>query len=158
MQNFKNHQIDLLVATTVIEVGVDVPNAGLMIIENPERLGLSQLHQLRGRVGRGKNDSYCLLLYQSPLSDTARHRLGILRDTNDGFVIAEKDLELRGPGEVMGTRQTGQMQFKIADLDRDTDLLDNIPTIAESLLHHSPDAVQPLIKRWLGETVNYAEV
>ncbi|CCE25211.1 ATP-dependent DNA helicase RecG [Methylotuvimicrobium alcaliphilum] len=158
MQDFKNHRIDLLVATTVIEVGVDVPNAGLMIIENPERLGLSQLHQLRGRVGRGKDDSYCLLLYQSPLSDTARHRLGILRDTNDGFMIAEKDLELRGPGEVMGTRQTGQMQFKIADLDRDTDLLDNIPTIAESLLHHSPDAVQPLIKRWLGETVNYAEV
>ncbi len=158
MQDFKNHQIDLLVATTVIEVGVDVPNAGLMIIENPERLGLSQLHQLRGRVGRGKDDSYCLLLYQSPLSDTARHRLGILRDSNDGFVIAEKDLELRGPGEVMGTRQTGQMQFKIADLDRDTDLLDNIPTIAESLLHHSTDAVQPLIKRWLGETVNYAEV
>ncbi|HBA67112.1 MAG TPA: ATP-dependent DNA helicase RecG [Methylococcaceae bacterium] len=158
MQDFKNHRIDLLVATTVIEVGVDVPNAGLMIIENPERLGLSQLHQLRGRVGRGKDDSYCLLLYQSPLSDTARHRLGILRDTNDGFVIAEKDLELRGPGEVMGTRQTGQMQFKIADLDRDTDLLDNIPTIAESLIHHSPDAVQPLIKRWLGETVNYAEV
>ncbi|MGD7036864.1 ATP-dependent DNA helicase RecG [Methylotuvimicrobium buryatense] len=158
MQDFKSHRIDLLVATTVIEVGVDVPNAGLMIIENPERLGLSQLHQLRGRVGRGKDDSYCLLLYQSPLSDTARHRLGILRDTNDGFMIAEKDLELRGPGEVMGTRQTGQMQFKIADLDRDTDLLDNIPTIAESLLHHSPDAVQPLIKRWLGETVNYAEV
>ncbi|WP_404357941.1 ATP-dependent DNA helicase RecG [Methylotuvimicrobium sp. KM1] len=158
MQDFKNQRIDLLVATTVIEVGVDVPNAGLMIIENPERLGLSQLHQLRGRVGRGKDDSYCLLLYQSPLSDTAKHRLGILRDTNDGFVIAEKDLELRGPGEVMGTRQTGQMQFKIADLDRDTDLLDNIPTIAESLLHHSPDAVQPLIKRWLGETVNYAEV
>ncbi|PKM38079.1 MAG: ATP-dependent DNA helicase RecG [Gammaproteobacteria bacterium HGW-Gammaproteobacteria-10] len=158
MQDFKSHRIDLLVATTVIEVGVDVPNAGLMIIENPERLGLSQLHQLRGRVGRGKDDSYCLLLYQSPLSDTARHRLGILRDTNDGFMIAEKDLELRGPGEVMGTRQTGQMQFKIADLDRDTDLLNNIPTIAESLLHHSPDAVQPLIKRWLGETVNYAEV
>ncbi len=158
MQDFKNHQIDLLVATTVIEVGVDVPTAGLMIIENPERLGLSQLHQLRGRVGRGKDESYCLLLYQSPLSDTARNRLGILRDSNDGFVIAEKDLELRGPGEVMGTRQTGQMQFKIADLDRDTDLLDNIPTIAESLLHHSPDAVQPLIKRWLGETVNYAEV
>lgn len=158
MQAFKNHQIDLLVATTVIEVGVDVPNAGLMIIENPERLGLSQLHQLRGRVGRGQDDSYCLLLYQSPLSDTARHRLGILRDSNDGFVIAEKDLELRGPGEVMGTRQTGQMQFKIADLDRDRDLLDNIAPIAESLFHHSPDAVRPLIERWLGETVNYAEV
>lgn len=158
MQVFKNHAIDLLVATTVIEVGVDVPNAGLMIIENPERLGLSQLHQLRGRVGRGSDESYCLLLYQSPLSDTARHRLGILRDSSDGFVIAEKDLELRGPGEVMGTRQTGQMQFKIADLARDSDLLDNIPPVAETIIRQTPEAVAPLIERWLGETTQYAEV
>jgi len=158
MQAFKNHQLDLLVATTVIEVGVDVPNAGLMIIENPERLGLSQLHQLRGRVGRGDDDSYCLLMYQAPLSDTARHRLGVLRDSNDGFVIAEKDLELRGPGEVMGTLQTGQMHFKIADLARDADLLDNIQQIGDRFFTESPHAIQPLIDRWLGESTEYAEV
>ncbi|MFA5922207.1 MAG: ATP-dependent DNA helicase RecG [Methylococcaceae bacterium] len=158
MQAFKNHQIDLLVATTVIEVGVDVPNAGLMIIENPERLGLSQLHQLRGRVGRGEGDSYCLLMYQSPLSDTARQRLGILRDSNDGFVIAEKDLELRGPGEVMGTRQTGAVHFKIADLARDADLLDNIQQTGEQIFTESPDAIQPLCDRWLGTSTDYAEV
>ena len=158
MQAFKNHQIDLLVATTVIEVGVDVPNAGLMIIENPERLGLSQLHQLRGRVGRGEGDSYCLLMYQAPLSDTARQRLGILRDSNDGFVIAEKDLELRGPGEVMGTRQTGAVHFKIADLARDADLLDNIQLTGEQIFTESPDAIQPLCDRWLGTSTDYAEV
>jgi ATP-dependent DNA helicase RecG len=107
----------------VIEVGVDVPNAGLMIIENPERLGLSQLHQLRGRVGRGSEDSFCILMYQSPLSKTAGERLNILRETSDGFLIAEKDLELRGPGEMMGTKQTGQLQFKIANLERDATLL-----------------------------------
>jgi len=158
MQDFKNHRIDLLVATTVIEVGVDVPNAGLMIIENPERLGLSQLHQLRGRVGRGSDDSYCLLMYQAPLSDTARHRLGVLRDSNDGFVIAEKDLELRGPGEVMGTRQTGQMHFKIADLARDSDLLDTVQQIGDSFFTHSPQAIQPLCDRWLGASTEYSEV
>jgi ATP-dependent DNA helicase RecG len=158
MQAFKNHQIDLLVATTVIEVGVDVPNAGLMIIENPERLGLSQLHQLRGRVGRGKDDSYCLLMYQSPLSDTGRQRLGILRDSNDGFVIAEKDLELRGPGEVMGTRQTGAVNFKIADLARDADLLEAIQQIGEQIFTQSPQAVQPLCDRWLGTSTDYAEI
>lgn len=158
MQDFKNHQIDLLVATTVIEVGVDVPNAGLMIIENPERLGLSQLHQLRGRVGRGNDDSYCLLMYQAPLSDTARHRLGVLRDSNDGFVIAEKDLELRGPGEVMGTRQTGQMHFKIADLTRDSDLLETIQQIGDGFFIHSPQAIQPLCDRWLGTSTEYSEV
>ena len=158
MQAFKNHQIDLLVATTVIEVGVDVPNAGLMIIENPERLGLSQLHQLRGRVGRGEGDSYCLLMYQSPLSDTARQRLGILRDSNDGFVIAEKDLELRGPGEVMGTRQTGAVHFKIADLARDAGLLDNIQQTGEQIFSESPHAIQPLCDRWLGTSTDYAEV
>jgi len=158
MQAFKNHQIDLLVATTVIEVGVDVPNAGLMIIENPERLGLSQLHQLRGRVGRGDGDSYCLLMYQGPLSDSARQRLGILRDSNDGFVIAEKDLELRGPGEVMGTRQTGQMQFKIADLTRDADLLDNIQRAGDKIFIEAPHAIQPLCERWLGVATQYSEV
>ena len=158
MQDFKQHHLDLLVATTVIEVGVDVPNAGLMIIENPERLGLSQLHQLRGRVGRGEGDSYCLLMYQSPLSDTARQRLGILRDSSDGFVIAEKDLQLRGPGEVMGTRQTGAVHFKIADLSRDSDLLDNIQQVADTFFNDSPEAVQPLIDRWLGDATDYAEV
>jgi ATP-dependent DNA helicase RecG len=158
MLAFKNHDIDLLVATTVIEVGVDVPNASLMIIENPERLGLSQLHQLRGRVGRGADDSYCLLMYQPPLSDTARQRLGILRDSNDGFYIAEKDLHLRGPGEVMGIRQTGQVNFKIADLVRDADLLDNIPTIADTLFTDTPEAIAPLIDRWLGQSTDYSEV
>ncbi|MGZ8227559.1 MAG: ATP-dependent DNA helicase RecG [Methylococcaceae bacterium] len=158
MQAFKNHRIDLLVATTVIEVGVDVPNASLMIIENPERLGLSQLHQLRGRVGRGADDSYCLLMYQSPLSDTARQRLGILRESNDGFIIAEKDLQLRGPGEVMGTRQTGQMHFKIADLARDADLLDTIQQTGDLLFTESPHAIQPLCDRWLGASTEYSEV
>jgi len=158
MQAFKNHQIDLLVATTVIEVGVDVPNAGLMIIENPERLGLSQLHQLRGRIGRGNDNSYCVLMYQSPLSDVARQRLGILRDSHDGFVIAERDLALRGPGELMGTRQTGQLHFKIADLARDSDLLDNIEQIADTFFNLSPEAIAPLITRWLGKATDYSEV
>ena len=158
MQAFKRRECDLLVATTVIEVGVDVPNAGLMIIENPERLGLSQLHQLRGRVGRGSQDSYCLLLYQSPLSQIGKQRLGILKESNNGFVIAEKDLELRGPGEVMGTRQTGQIQFKIADLSRDSQLLDLIPAAAEQLLAEHAELVQPLIQRWLGHSHHYAEI
>ena len=153
MQAFKQGQCDLLVATTVIEVGVDVPNAGLMIIENPERLGLSQLHQLRGRVGRGSIDSYCLLLYQSPLSLAGKQRLGILRESNDGFVIAEKDLELRGPGEIIGTRQTGQIQFKIADLTRDRDLLDVVPAAAQLICQQHPQAIQPLVKRWTGSSV-----
>jgi len=158
MQAFKNRQLDLLVATTVIEVGVDVPNAGLMIIENPERLGLAQLHQLRGRVGRGGGDSYCLLLYQAPLSDTARQRLGILRDSNDGFVIAEKDLQLRGPGDVIGTRQTGLMRFKVADLSRDAELLEDIRQIADEFFTDNPDAVQTLRDRWLGASADYSEV
>lgn len=153
MQAFKRGQCDLLVATTVIEVGVDVPNAGLMIIENPERLGLSQLHQLRGRVGRGSIDSYCLLLYQSPLSMAGKQRLGILRESNDGFVIAEKDLELRGPGEIIGTRQTGQIQFKVADLIRDRELLDAVPAAAHFICQKHPQAIQPLVKRWTGSSV-----
>lgn len=150
MQAFKQGNCDLLVATTVIEVGVDVPNAGLMIIENPERLGLSQLHQLRGRVGRGSLESYCLLLYQAPLSETSRQRLGILRESHDGFVIAEKDLELRGPGEIIGNRQTGQIPFKIADLNRDRELLEHVQAAAQLICRDHPETIQPLIKRWTG--------
>ena len=151
MEAFKSGELDLLVATTVIEVGVDVPNASLMIIENPERLGLSQLHQLRGRVGRGKTESFCVLLYHGPLSANSRQRLSVMRETNDGFRIAEKDLELRGPGEVLGTRQTGLAQMKIADLERDADLLERVAPLAEALLAIQPEAAQPLIRRWLGE-------
>ena len=151
MQAFKNREIDLLVATTVIEVGVDVPNASLMIIENAERLGLSQLHQLRGRVGRGSAQSSCILLYQSPLSNYGRERLGIMRETNDGFVIAQKDLELRGAGEVLGTRQTGLAEFRIAELGRDDDLLDEVSDIADTLLQSHMENVQGLIRRWIGD-------
>lgn len=158
MQGFKNHEYDLLVATTVIEVGVDIPNASLMIIENSERLGLSQLHQLRGRVGRGDQESYCILMYQSPLSDMGKHRLGVLRESNDGFAIAEKDLELRGPGDLMGTRQTGQIQLKIANLNRDTDLLEHVQDTATIICNQYPDAIQPIIDRWLGQTTHYSEV
>ncbi len=151
MDAFKEGELDLLVATTVIEVGVDVPNASLMIIENPERLGLSQLHQLRGRVGRGSTASYCVLLYHGPLSAHSRERLSVMRETSDGFRIAEKDLELRGPGEVLGTRQTGLAQMKIADLERDADLLERVAPLAEALLVSHPEASRPLIRRWLGE-------
>ncbi len=151
MQRFKAREIDLLVATTVIEVGVDVPNASLMIIENAERLGLSQLHQLRGRVGRGQAQSSCILLFQSPLSTTARERLGIMRETNDGFVIAEKDLELRGAGEVLGTRQTGLAEFRIAVLGRDDDLLDDVSELADRLLATDERAVEGLVRRWIGD-------
>lgn len=151
MQSFKARELDLLVATTVIEVGVDVPNASLMIIENAERLGLSQLHQLRGRVGRGDAASSCILLYQAPLSVTARERLGIMRETNDGFIIAQKDLELRGAGEVLGTRQTGLAEFRVAELGRDDDLLDGVSMIADKLLDDHPAAVDGLIARWIGE-------
>lgn len=158
MQDFKNHKSDLLVATTVIEVGLDVPNASLMIIENAERLGLSQLHQLRGRVGRGEQESYCLLMYQSPLSANSKNRLTVLRESNDGFVIAEKDMELRGPGDVMGTRQTGQMQLKIANLMRDTNLLENVEETATLICTQHPDAIQPIIKRWLSQNTQYSEV
>ncbi|MEE9322273.1 MAG: ATP-dependent DNA helicase RecG [Granulosicoccus sp.] len=151
MQAFKARDIDLLVATTVIEVGVDVPNASLMIIENAERLGLSQLHQLRGRVGRGDAQSSCILIYQAPLSNNARQRIGIMRDTNDGFVIAQKDLELRGAGEVLGTRQTGLAEFRIAELGRDSDLLDDVSTISDQLLERYPAQVDGLVRRWIGE-------
>ncbi len=158
MQGFKSHQYDVLVATTVIEVGVDVPNASLMIIENPERLGLSQLHQLRGRVGRGDKESYCLLMYQNPLSNMGKQRLSILRESSDGFVIAEKDLELRGPGDVMGTRQTGLMQFKIANLERDMHLLSQVQDAATLIIDQHENTIQPIIDRWLGQTTLYSEV
>jgi len=158
MAGFKQGDIDLLVATTVIEVGVDVPNASLMIVENAERLGLSQLHQLRGRVGRGAVQSSCVLMYHAPLSQLARKRLAVLRETNDGFEIARKDLELRGPGEVLGTRQTGMIQFRIADLMRDQQLLDKVEAAARQLLKEHPGAVQPIIRRWLGLAPQYGQV
>jgi ATP-dependent DNA helicase RecG len=157
MAAFKAHELDLLVATTVIEVGVDVPNASLMIIENPERLGLAQLHQLRGRVGRGSVASHCVLMYQNPLSQQGKERLRVMRETNDGFRIAEKDLEIRGPGEVLGTRQTGMMQFKIADLERDADLLTRVKAVAGQLSGDAP-RVDAIIRRWLGQGARYAQV
>jgi ATP-dependent DNA helicase RecG len=156
MQAFQNGKISLLVATTVIEVGVDVPNASLMVIENAERLGLAQLHQLRGRVGRGSTASSCVLLYQSPLSAMARQRLAVLRETSDGFRIAEKDLELRGPGELLGTRQTGQLQLRIADLARDAALLPSVQRAGEVILRDHAPLVDRLIARWIGAGVKYA--
>lgn len=158
MQAFKEGRLHLLVATTVIEVGVDVPNASLMIIENPERLGLAQLHQLRGRVGRGSTASHCVLLYHAPLSHIGRQRLAIMRDTTDGFVIAERDLELRGPGEMLGTRQTGLLQFKVADLMRDSHLLPAVRDAALQLLQEHPQHVSPLLERWLRHGQQYAQV
>jgi ATP-dependent DNA helicase RecG len=158
MQAFKAGEFALLVATTVIEVGVDVPNASLMIIENPERLGLAQLHQLRGRVGRGGVVSYCVLLYQLPLSQHAKERLTIMRATNDGFVIAQKDLELRGPGEVLGTRQTGLLQLKIADLMRDAGLLPQVRELAAELLSKNPQCVDALVARWIHTREDYMNV
>lgn len=155
MQAFKQGTLQLLVATTVIEVGVDVPNASLMIIENPERLGLAQLHQLRGRVGRGAVASHCVLLYKSPLSKTAQKRLQVLRDSNDGFVIAQCDLEIRGPGELLGTRQTGNAEFKVADLLRDQALIPDVQRIARHIHQHYPQQAQALIERWLPETDRY---
>ena len=149
MDKFKQAELDLLVATTVIEVGVDVPNASLMIIENPERLGLAQLHQLRGRVGRGSVESHCVLMYQSPLSKTASKRLSVLRESNDGFYIAEKDLEIRGPGELLGTRQTGIANLKIADLVRDAALVPQVQQLSETIYNEHPNQAQALINRWL---------
>ncbi|UKE51582.1 ATP-dependent DNA helicase RecG [Xanthomonas translucens] len=156
MRAFKQGVIDLLVATTVIEVGVDVPNASLMIIENAERLGLAQLHQLRGRVGRGAAASSCVLMYQAPLSAMARQRLQTMRQTNDGFVIAEKDLELRGPGELLGTRQTGLAAFRVADLARDAGLLPRVHALAERLLAESPGLADRIVARWVGGAARFA--
>ena len=158
MRHFKEADLDLLVATTVIEVGVDVPNASLMIIENAERLGLAQLHQLRGRVGRGAIASACVLMYHPPLSDTGKFRLGVMRETNDGFLIAQKDLELRGPGEVLGTRQNGVVQFRIADLARDHALLDDAQQAADELIRMDWPKCPDLVERWLGQGVRYGEV
>ena len=157
MNSFKQGELDLLVATTVIEVGVDVPNASLIIIENPERLGLAQLHQLRGRVGRGEQASFCVLMYHPPLSANGKARLQALRDSQDGFVIAEKDLEIRGPGEVLGTRQTGMMQFRLADFERDKGWIEPVREMAPGLMKH-PGVVQALIRRWLGEKMRYGDV
>lgn len=158
MQSFKEGKIDLLVATTVIEVGVDVPNASLMIIDNAERFGLSQLHQLRGRIGRGDIKSDCVLMYQAPIGDLAKQRLEIMRTSSDGFVIAEKDLELRGPGEVLGTRQAGVPNMRVADLMRDSRLLPEIQNTAKYLFDNDADKVESLIHRWLGKTVEYSNV
>ena len=158
MQAFKKGEIHLLVATTVIEVGVDVPNASLMIIENAERMGLAQLHQLRGRVGRGSEQSTCLLLYKPPLTDLAKQRLAVLRETSDGFKVAQADLDLRGPGELLGTRQTGLMQMRIADLLRDSDLLPEVNSTATFMLKERPDAVDGLIRRWVGEADRFGKV
>jgi ATP-dependent DNA helicase RecG len=156
MEAFKRGDIRVLVATTVIEVGVDVPNASLMVIENAERLGLAQLHQLRGRVGRGSAASSCVLLYQGPLSQMARARLEVMRETSDGFRIAEKDLELRGPGELLGTRQTGQLEFRVADLARDAHLLPSVQRVGDVLLRDHPLLAERLIARWIGGAARYA--
>jgi ATP-dependent DNA helicase RecG len=158
MQRFNAGELQLLVATTVIEVGVDVPNASLMVIENAERMGLAQLHQLRGRVGRGVAESSCVLLYRAPLSDMARARLAAIRETNDGFEIARRDLELRGPGELLGTRQTGLAQLRIADLVRDADLLPAVRAAAASLLQQSPEPIAALRARWIAEGEQYGRV
>ncbi|MBW8185692.1 ATP-dependent DNA helicase RecG [Shewanella nanhaiensis] len=157
MAEFKAGNLNLLVATTVIEVGVDVPNASLMIIENPERLGLAQLHQLRGRVGRGSIASHCLLMYKAPLSQMATKRLGVLRQSNDGFIIAQKDLEIRGPGEVLGTKQTGVADMKIADLIRDQSLIPHIQKLAVHVMEQAPDNVDGIVQRWLGEREQYVQ-
>ncbi|RLV59359.1 ATP-dependent DNA helicase RecG [Parashewanella curva] len=157
MDQFSSGELDLLVATTVIEVGVNVPNASLMIIENPERLGLAQLHQLRGRVGRGAIESHCVMLYKSPLTLTAKQRLSVLRESNDGFVIAQKDLEIRGPGEVLGTKQTGLVEMKVADLMRDQHLVPQVQNLAGHMVKQAPKNVDAIIARWLGNKDQYIQ-
>lgn len=158
MSAFKSGEIQLLVATTVIEVGVDVANATLMIIENSERMGLSQLHQLRGRVGRGGAQSHCVMLYKPPLGSLARNRLAVLRDTNDGFIVAQRDLELRGPGEVLGTRQTGLPQYRIANLVRDAELMPRVQLAAESIRRTARAQGNAIMRRWLGDAGRYGKV
>jgi ATP-dependent DNA helicase RecG len=158
MSRFKDGEIDLLVATTVIEVGVDVPNASLMVVENAERMGLAQLHQLRGRVGRGSAESTCVLLYRAPLTEIARERLAVMRATNDGFEISRRDLELRGPGELFGARQTGLMQMRVADLVRDADLLPQVQRAAELMLAHNEANIPPLLARWVGRGEQFGKV
>ncbi|MEL0035086.1 MAG: helicase-related protein, partial [Gammaproteobacteria bacterium] len=158
MAQFKAGDIDILVATTVIEVGVDVPNASLMVIENAERFGLAQLHQLRGRVGRGSTASHCILLYDPPLSRMAEQRIAVMRESNDGFVIAEKDLELRGPGEVLGTRQTGVASFRIADIYRDQNHLPTVNQVAKEIVNAEPELAKQLMSRWMAHREQYAKV
>lgn len=158
MRAFQQGETHLLVATTVIEVGVDVPNASVMVIENAERLGLSQLHQLRGRVGRGSAASHCVLIFQYPLSRLAKERLSVMRETTDGFKIAQRDLELRGPGEVLGTRQTGDFSFQVADLLRDSELLPKVQKAADIIQLQYKEIIEPLIRRWLANKTDYAKV
>jgi ATP-dependent DNA helicase RecG len=157
MTDFKAGHTQILVATTVIEVGVDVPNASFMVIENAERLGLTQLHQLRGRIGRGAKESYCLLLYQPPLGQLSKQRLGVMRDSQDGFHIAEQDLAIRGPGDVLGERQSGEVAFKIADLARDDDLLPQAHRIAQTLASQQEAQAEALISRWIGTVEHYQQ-
>lgn len=156
MASFKAAELDVLVATTVIEVGVDVPNASLMIIENAERLGLSQLHQLRGRVGRGSTASFCVLMYKPPLGKVSKKRLQVLRESQDGFYISEKDLEIRGPGEVLGTKQTGVAEFKVANLMRDRKMIPTVQHYARAMISKYPQLSEALIERWLDEKTIYS--
>ena len=158
MSEFKEHKLDLLVATTVIEVGVDVPNASMMVIENTERLGLSQLHQLRGRIGRGEHESFCIMLYKNPLGQTAKQRLEVIRSSRDGFFISEKDLELRGPGEVLGIRQKGVVGLKIADISRDAYLIPKINKVCDQFEYDFPEESEKLVRRWIGKQINYRNV
>jgi ATP-dependent DNA helicase RecG len=158
MAEFKAGEIDLLVATTVIEVGVDVPNASLMIIENPERLGLAQLHQLRGRIGRGSAVSHCLLLYHPPLGHISKQRLNVMRESHDGFYIAEQDLQIRGPGEIFGSRQSGSIEFRVADLMRDQYMLDEIRSVSATLVANNKDAALALMERWLTDPTQTGQV
>jgi ATP-dependent DNA helicase RecG len=158
MNQFKSKQLDLLVATTVIEVGVDVPNASLMVIENSERLGLAQLHQLRGRIGRGTTDSHCVLLYHKPLGNLSKERLEVMRQSNDGFLIAERDLEIRGPGELLGTRQSGAMQFRIADLLRDREMLPMVREASLTMMSEHRDKASILVNRWIKDPERLGQV
>ena len=158
MENFKYGNTNVLVATTVIEVGVDVANASVMVIENAERLGLTQLHQLRGRIGRGKHQSLCILIYKNPLSSIAKERLTTIRASNDGFVIAEKDLQLRGPGELLGTRQKGLIGLRIADIMRDAYLLPEINKLTVNIEENHPDTIEKLVRRWVGDQLEYRNV
>ena len=158
MRAFKAGDVDVLVATTVIEVGVDVPNASLMIIENSERMGLSQLHQLRGRVGRGAEQSHCVMLYRQPLGQLAKSRLGVLRETNDGFVVAQRDLELRGPGELLGTKQTGLPEYRIANLVRDAHFMPAVQKAAGMIAGDGNDLERAIVTRWLGDAHHYGKL
>ena len=157
MSAFAAHELDVLVSTTVIEVGVDVPNASLMVIEHAERMGLAQLHQLRGRVGRGSAKSSCILLYQTPLSPLARERLKVVFESSDGFEIARRDLELRGPGELMGARQSGLPMLRFADPVQDTDLLEAAVEAAGTMLNTDPGAVERHLRRWLPDALSWLD-